>query len=229
MHSSKSASKTILSFETSAEFASVSLQRDTFELYGATFFLPMVHANVIAPLIEKAIGFTGLNWSGIDAIAIGKGPGSYTGLRIATSVAKGICMATNIPLISVSTLENIANQAFQVETECELALVSIDARRNEIFAAIYDRNLNAVLKPRAMVLGEIDVEHLVFGKSVVFAGSGTSKTLNYFNSNFDFCSLTGIFPTAQSLGQLALKKLNQSDFEDLTLFEPDYLKPVYIS
>ncbi|HRH35659.1 MAG TPA: tRNA (adenosine(37)-N6)-threonylcarbamoyltransferase complex dimerization subunit type 1 TsaB [Catalimonadaceae bacterium] len=228
MPSYNSESCVILSIETSAEFASVSIQRDGFELYGATFYLPQVHANVVAPLIEKSLIFSGLNWSQISAVAIGKGPGSYTGLRIATSVAKGICLARNLPLLSVSSLENIAFQVFMENTEADLALVSLDARRDEIYVALYDRELHPVLNSKAIVLGEIDFEKLTTGKKVVLAGSGSDKTFNFYSgiSNWKICP--HIYSGAKTVGQLALERAKRQDYEDVILFEPDYLKPVFI-
>lgn len=218
----------ILSIETSAEFASVSLQIDGYEMYGATFFLPQVHANVVAPLIEKSLLLSGITWSQISAIAIGKGPGSYTGLRIATSIAKGICISRNISLISVSTLENIAFQAFMLDCEADLALVSIDARRNEIYVAVYDRELNPVLDSRALILGELNFEELTKGKRVTFAGSGSNKTLLFYSANSFWKLSPEVYPTAKVLGQLAQKRANLKEFEDLVFFEPEYLKPVFI-
>lgn len=228
MSSSDTHQPTVLGIETSEEFASVSICRGNIEWYGATFFLPRVHAMVVAPLIERAMKQAALNWKDIDAVAVGRGPGSYTGLRISTSIAKGICLAQSIPLVSVSTMENLAYQVFNHCSNAEWALVSLDARRSEVYAAILDRKGEFQMETKAFVLGDFDILSLVNDKSIVLAGSGSAKMMEFYHSSATWTFLKTIFPEAGTLARLAATKVENGEFEDIVNFEPDYLKPVYI-
>lgn len=219
----------VLSLETSTEYCSVSLFQNGKELYGAIFFLHQTHSRSLAVLAEKAIRIAGVSWSELSAVAIGKGPGSYTGLRIATSLAKGICLAQNIPLISVSTLRNLAFQAFESQPNAELALVSIDARRMEVYMAIFDQSGNAFIQPIAQVLGMLDLDELLRDKNIVLTGDGSQKVLNFYQNPVSWRLIPGIFPDSKTLGILAYQAMDNKQFEEISSYEPEYVKPVYIT
>lgn len=218
----------ILAFESGGDETSVSILEGQKEIFGSTFFLPQMQSVMLAPMVEKAIRISGLGWKKINAVAVGKGPGSYTGLRIATSLAKGICFARNLPLMGISSMRNKAFQVFENHPEAEMALVSIDARRNEAYVSILERGGQEVLPSTALILSEVDLPALIGNKKVVLAGSGSSKIIAYFQKENDWILDDRISAHAYYAGLLAVRQFPNPVFEDLENFEPDYLKPVYI-
>jgi tRNA threonylcarbamoyladenosine biosynthesis protein TsaB len=165
----------------------------------------------------------------LRAISIGSGPGSYTGLRIGLSMAKGLCFSNDIPLVSVDSMQNIASQAFAKNSEIELVIVALDARRNEIYVAILDKMLNFILPTTALILGEKSLVEIVGNRTVAIAGDGAEKTLNYYVDQQSWILSPNIFANAETQLKLASKKVNIADFESLENFEPNYIKPVFIT
>lgn len=219
----------ILSLETSASHCSVAVSNSETTLFSANWFIDQSHSRLLAPLVEKGLECAQISMRQLEALAVGSGPGSYTGLRISTSTAKGICFGLNIPLIAIGSMENMASQAFSKYPEADLVLVAIDARRNEIYAALLNRALQFVLPTQAMVLGETDLVQLTFEKQTLVVGTGTEKTMAFFNQPQHWKVDTGILPNAETVGKLAVEKLTNGTFEDLSSFEPDYVKPVFFT
>ncbi len=219
----------ILAIETSGSYCSVSISDEKTEWYGATFFLPQIHAKALAPLIEKAMLLSEKSWDEIDAVAVGSGPGSYTGLRIAVSMAKGICFGQSKPLIAVGTMENLAVQGFEKYPQTERILVALEARRDEVYAAILDRQLNFIMPTQAIVLGDFHPEPLLDHFNVLLLGDGTPKTSAFFGNPTAWKQDLEIFPDARSVAKVALRKPLEVQYEDLIQFEPDYIKPVFIT
>ena len=179
------------------------------------------HAEQLTLFIEEVVRRANITYNEINAIALSKGPGSYTGLRIGTSTAKGLCYSLDIPLISISTLKAMALGISEVQ-QFELLCPMIDAKRMEVFAAIYDKNNKEVREVRADIVDkETYAEY--FNKSVLFFGDGAIKCKEIIN-NTNAKFIEGIYPSAKDLGALSYQKFANKNFEDIAYFEPYYLK-----
>ena len=179
------------------------------------------HAEQLTLFIEEVIKSTNLTLKEIEAIAISKGPGSYTGLRIGTSTAKGLCYALAIPLISISTLRAMAFTMAQDQVT-DIYCPMIDARRMEVFSAIYDVKNNEIRGVRADVVDKQTYADFLNNK-VLFFGDGALKCkeiISHENAKF----LEEVYPSAKNLGALAYDKFINKNFEDVAYFEPFYLK-----
>lgn len=171
--------------------------------------------------IEWALEGAEIILKDLDAISIGMGPGSYTGLRIGTASAKGFCFGLNIPLIAINSLETM-KEPF-LGKGYDLIIPLIDARRMEVYTAIFDGNSGEMIeKTYAEILDENSFQELI-DKKILFVGDGSTKAqeiLNLPSANFD----TYVYPSARYLIKKAVEKFNQRDFEDIAYFEPFYLK-----
>lgn len=211
----------ILNIETSTTNCSVSLsnQGETLVLkedYGNGYS----HAEKLHVYIKEALKEAKINSEQLQAIAVSKGPGSYTGLRIGVSAAKGLAYALNIPLISVSTLQALAKQ---VEADYGLIVPMLDARRLEVYSAIFDINNRLVRKIEAQILDENSFEEQLKIGKVFFIGDGVAKTktlLSHANAIF----IENKLPSADQMSALSFDKYKKSDIEDVAYFEPYYLK-----
>lgn len=179
------------------------------------------HSEQLHLFIEEALIEASFSFSDIDAIAVSKGPGSYTGLRIGVSAAKGLCFSLDLPLISVPTLESMANQ-FQVEFD-EIVIPVLDARRMEVYSCVFDGSHKEIRETKAEIVDENSFKEFLDYKKVHFLGSGAEKIESIFNyPNFQFHK--EIFPSSKDMVALAEKKLKAGNFEDVAYFEPYYLK-----
>jgi len=211
----------ILSIETATTNCSVSLSKN-----GETLLLKednsnnYSHAERLHVFIDETLREANIERSELEAIAVSKGPGSYTGLRIGVSAAKGLCYALDIPLISVSTLEALA---YQVNVDNGVIVPMLDARRMEVFSAIYSSNLKQVRDIEAQILDESSFTQELSKGKVYFIGNGVEKTkalLKHENAFF----IEGKLPSANQMSALAYLKYKKSDTEDVAYFEPYYLK-----
>ena len=178
------------------------------------------HAEKLHVFIEEVLLEAKLDRKQIDAIAISKGPGSYTGLRIGVSAAKGLCFALEIPLISTLTLEVLAQQ---VDSSDAYIIPLIDARRMEVYSAVFDKDKTQLRETKAEVLTENSFSEYLDQNKTFFLGDGAAKfkaICNHENANF----LIDKFPSALDMVLLAEAKFNTNDFEDVAYFEPFYLK-----
>ncbi|MBN1949703.1 MAG: tRNA (adenosine(37)-N6)-threonylcarbamoyltransferase complex dimerization subunit type 1 TsaB [Bacteroidales bacterium] len=187
------------------------------------------HATILSVFIREAMAEAGLTATMLDAVAISKGPGSYTGLRIGVSTAKGICYAADLPLISVSTLESMALGFITAERHevggagDTLYLPMIDARRMEVYTAAYDRELNEVMKIQARVIDGSSFKDLAEQNKLKLFGSGADKLTDIFKN--DRIQIIESFKLSASyMVPLALNNYVRSDFVNLAYFEPYYLK-----
>ncbi|MDO7172905.1 tRNA (adenosine(37)-N6)-threonylcarbamoyltransferase complex dimerization subunit type 1 TsaB [Mariniflexile sp. AS56] len=211
----------ILNIETATTNCSVSLSRN-----GETVVLKednsknYSHAESLHVFIDAVLKEAGITSKDLDAVAISKGPGSYTGLRIGVSAAKGLCFALDKPLISVPTLEALAHQVICTEG---VIVAMLDARRLEVYAAIFNSNHEEIKETEAQVLDEnAYADYLKEGK-VYFVGNGVEKTkalINHPNAIF----IEDKLPSASEMSLLAFNKYKKSDTEDVAYFEPYYLK-----
>lgn len=177
------------------------------------------HAERLHLFIKEVLAENHIELSALNAVAVSKGPGSYTGLRIGVSAAKGLCFALDIPLISVSTLTALA---YQVKEE-GFTVPMLDARRMEVYAAAFNSNKEQIRDTAAVILAQDSFSDLLEQGKVTFIGTGVSKfreICNHPNAVF----VEGKLPSAGEMVSLATSKFNISDFENVAYFEPYYLK-----
>ncbi|MDT0557701.1 tRNA (adenosine(37)-N6)-threonylcarbamoyltransferase complex dimerization subunit type 1 TsaB [Ichthyenterobacterium sp. W332] len=211
----------ILSIETSTTNCSVSLSNEgEILVLKEDYNTQYSHAELLHLFIDDVLKNSGTKGNALDAIAISKGPGSYTGLRIGVSAAKGLCFALDKPLIAVSTLKSLAQQ---VVTEKGYIVSMLDARRLEVYSAVFDENYNAVRSIQAEVLDKNSFSEFLDKEQVTFIGNGVEKTKSIIkHSNAKF--IDGKLPSANEMAALAFNKYKISDMEDVAYFEPYYLK-----
>lgn len=216
---------TILLLETATPVCSVVLWRDGQVVASRFSKEANAHSSRLAPFVNEVLADAELTPRSLDAVCVSSGPGSYTGLRIGVSAAKGLCYALEIPLLSVPTLESMAAQYFEAHPDYHGWVCSmIDARRMECYAAIYDRNLNPV-KPTSADIIETGIYDTYLDQApVVFVGDGAPKVTDILgvhrNARFD----SDFVISANGMGPLAAEKLSVGKIEDVAYFEPFYLK-----
>jgi len=179
------------------------------------------HAEQLTLFIQNVIDSANITLNKVEAVALSMGPGSYTGLRIGTSTAKGLCYALDIPLIAISTLKAMAFDMAKNEKSA-IYCPMIDARRMEVFSALYDVDNKQVRGVQADVVDENTYTEFL-ADEIIFFGDGSLKCqeiINHKNAKF----IEGINPSAKNLGNLANAKFENKDFEDVAYFEPYYLK-----
>lgn len=212
----------ILNIETATKNCSVSLSENEnilalAELNEGQFS----HAEKLHTFILDVIKQSKKSMYDIDAIAVSKGPGSYTGLRIGVSAAKGLCFSLDKPLISIATLTSLSH-AISIN-KGEFIIPLLDARRMEVYCAIFDNNNQQIQKTKAEIIDENSyLEFLEKGKTY-FLGDGADKCkeiITHKNAIF----LDGYFPSAKEMVKLSSKKYDNKIFEDVAYFEPFYLK-----
>ena len=211
----------ILNIETATTNCSVSLSKEgeilvLKEDYNTNYS----HAESLHMFIEEVIIASKIKPSQIDAIAVSKGPGSYTGLRIGVSAAKGLCYALNKPLISVATLQSLANQ---VTINDGIIVAMLDARRLEVYSAIFDKNHNKIRETKAQILDENSFKDYLEKGKVYFIGDGVEKTktlIKHPNAIY----IKDKLPSAKEMSKLSYDKYKKNDIEDVAYFEPYYLK-----
>ena len=219
----------ILSIETSAAICSVAIHENGKLIGVSEVAIENSHSEVLTILIENLLKNTFINKTQLDAVAVSIGPGSYTGLRIGLSTAKGFCYALTIPLISILTLKAMANQVLSnySPTDESLFCSMLDARRMEVYHAIYDRNLNEVQETKPLIFEE-DALADYSEKTLLYFGNGAEKgqkDLPYLN----FHCIKGIQTSAIGMGTLAFEKFKKNEFENIAYCEPFYLKDVRIT
>lgn len=213
----------ILNIETATEVCSVSLGKDGESILTLEASQPQTHSSELTCLIERLLAECGMSVRSLDAVGVSSGPGSYTGLRIGTSVAKGICYAVDCGLIAVDTLESLAHATKQAVPDGNYFIPMIDARRMEVYTAVFDQNLICVEEKSAKIINENSFEGFRTKKEKIYlSGNGAKKTMHFFNEND--INLHSVFCSASHLTRLSEKKLNISDFVDVAYYSPDYLK-----
>ncbi|TYB72207.1 tRNA (adenosine(37)-N6)-threonylcarbamoyltransferase complex dimerization subunit type 1 TsaB [Bizionia gelidisalsuginis] len=211
----------ILNIETTTTNCSVSLSKE-----GETLLLKedydnnYSHAERLHTFIANILKEAKVEREDLDAIAVSKGPGSYTGLRIGVSAAKGLCYALEIPLIAVSTLEALAHQ---VNAESGVIVPMLDARRMEVYSAVFSSDYEMVRAIEAQILDTDAFATYLNNGKVYFVGNGVEKTKTLIpHENAVF--IEHKLPSASTMGALAFAKYKKSDTEDVAYFEPYYLK-----
>lgn len=227
----------ILVLETATPVCSVALARNGELLSLSESTAPNAHAGVITSFIENLFREAALSYSDLDAVAVSKGPGSYTGLRIGVATAKGLCYALDKPLLAIPTLEAMASGMLRDEgrgakdegrgTKAAVGLLycpMIDARRMEVYCALYDEHLREVRPTEAVIVNEHSFEELQNNQPILFAGNGAAKCKETLSGSPNALFLDHFRPSARFLTGLAEERFRKTQFEDLAYFEPFYLK-----
>ncbi len=184
------------------------------------------HSELLTTFIQDVIDLTSFSLTDLDAVSVSKGPGSYTGLRIGVSTAKGLCYALSIPLLSVCPLRCMSFYISNKYPDYDLYCPMIDARRMEVFSSFYDNQNHQIRAVQADVLDDNSYKEELENK-VLFFGDGSSKCKDIFKTDNSFF-IDHIFPSADYMGLFSLEKYKSEDFEDLAYFEPFYLKDFLI-
>lgn len=215
----------LLSIDTSTRGCSVALHQNGQLLVSYDLLAEKSSSGMLTTLIQNAVEHSGFELADVDAFAVAKGPGSYTGLRIAVSTAKGLCFALDKPLIAVNTLEALALQVCGFYSDNYLFCPMLDARRMEVYCALFDRNLKKVEPTQAKIMDADSFKEILAKQPIVFFGDGAAKCEAVFetNSNAVFPK-TFVYPSAKTVGQLATVLFENQGFEDVVTFEPYYLK-----
>ena len=186
------------------------------------------HSEKITNFIREVMEVANIDYSQLDAVAVSKGPGSYTGLRIGVSTAKGVCYAADLPLMAIDTLEAMAygmkEKLGSQIAENDLLIPMIDARRMEVYAAIFDANLNKIEDTAALVIDENAFENLRKDHHLWLFGDGAPKLAKLFDNQPNISVIDGFKPSAAYMRPLAEKALREHNFVDVAYFEPFYLK-----
>jgi tRNA threonylcarbamoyladenosine biosynthesis protein TsaB len=213
----------ILSFETSTKVCSVALHKDGSLLACSEVLVEKSHSKIITLLAENLLRNLSLKFQNLDAIAVSKGPGSYTGLRIGVSTAKGYCFGLDKPLIGVNTLKAMAASVNIFIDESTLLCPMLDARRMEVYCALFDNKLNFIEETNAKIIDKDSFSDKLKNYKIIFFGDGAFKCREVILSdNARF--IEGIYPSARQIGEIASLSFAKNEFENTVYFEPFYLK-----
>eukprot|EP01012_Entosiphon_sulcatum_P007118 TRINITY_DN13540_c0_g1_i1.p1 TRINITY_DN13540_c0_g1~~TRINITY_DN13540_c0_g1_i1.p1 ORF type:complete len:232 (+),score=31.78 TRINITY_DN13540_c0_g1_i1:579-1274(+) len=188
-----------------------------------------LHAANLTLFIDEVVKTAGISYNELDAIAVSKGPGSYTGLRIGVSTAKGLCYALDKPLIAIETLEMMA-AGFLAKNPTYSGLICpmIDARRMEVYTSVFDTQLNVLLPTEAKIIDDTSFADLLSQQTITFLGDGAAKcadVLTHVNAKFENAN----FNSATYMSKLANEAFDKDNFEDVAYFEPFYLKDFVVT
>lgn len=223
---------TIIHIETSTDICSVALSHDGLCIFNKENREGPNHARTLAPMVEEALDMADSRGLPPDAVAVSAGPGSYTGLRIGVSTAKGLCYGRNLKLVGVKTLELLCVPVLLGDYNIQdvedfddsfLFCPMLDARRMEVYTALYDHALNRQCEVEAKVIDESSFQDVLSQRPVVFFGNGATKckdVIRHKNAHF----IEDIVPLARYMLPLADKAILQGKTEDIAYFEPFYLK-----
>ncbi len=216
----------ILNIETSTQVCSVCISKDGNVLAFRESHDQKSHAKLLTTFIEQGLKESNYTFDDLDAVAVSKGPGSYTGLRIGVSTAKGICYAKDLPLITINTLESMANGISEVEHEKDenaILVPMIDARRMEVYSAFFNSKVELLRDVEAEIIDEYSYADILKKQKMIFFGDGSSKiteTINHENAIF----IEDFHPSSRFMVSIADQYFKSNKFEDVAYFEPFYLK-----
>jgi len=216
----------ILHIETATDACSVAVSQDGALIFQQAEMQGPSAAQRLGGMVDEALSFTDNHAIPFDAVAVSKGPGSYTGLRIGVSMAKGVCYARNLPLIALSTLEVMCVPVLLVNDELpddSLLCPMIDARRMEVYTSLYTRGLEQRMPVTPMVIDSNSFAEQLDSHPIYFFGNGSAKceeVIRHPNAHF----IPNIVPLAKWMSPLAEKAYARAQFEDVAYFEPFYLK-----
>lgn len=217
----------ILNIETATPVCSVCISKEEKILSVKEINQGLTHAENLHSFIESTLKESGISVKELNAVALSKGPGSYTGLRIGSSAAKGLAFALQLPLISIDTLQAMAFGMRNDLNKESLLCPMLDARRMEVYTALYDSDLNIIEPIQALVMDSVTSEIFKRKEQIIFFGEGMSKCKSILETYKNAVFAENVFPSASNLASLAFKKFRENSFEDLAYFEPLYLKEFF--
>ncbi len=219
----------ILNIETSTNVCSVALAIDGEVISLQESHTKNSHAEQITLFCFNAVTSSGLKFTDLDAVAVSKGPGSYTGLRIGVSTAKGYCYGLEIPLISIGTLEAMAKgikSKYDVIDNSQNIIYCpmIDARRMEVYSALYSKSLEEIEATSAKIIDIDSYSNYLKNDKVIFAGDGALKCKDVLGHHKNAIFMDGFHPSAATMAMISENKFNAIEYENTAYFEPYYLK-----
>ncbi|MGV3502654.1 MAG: tRNA (adenosine(37)-N6)-threonylcarbamoyltransferase complex dimerization subunit type 1 TsaB [Adhaeribacter sp.] len=221
----------LLALETTSTLCSVALFKEEQLLGLSELQIEKSHSSHITVLTESLLQNCQVALPDLSAIVLSGGPGSYTGLRIGSSTAKGLCFALDIPLIEVSTLRALAAAAVSLSPDpgAFLYCPMIDARRMEVYTTLVDEHLQEVLPVSPMILTAESLSEELSAQRILFFGSGAAKCRDLLQHQPNACFLETLPLSARWLGSLGMEKYRKGLFEQAAYYEPFYLKEVHIT
>jgi tRNA threonylcarbamoyladenosine biosynthesis protein TsaB len=219
----------ILHIESSSTVCSVALSKNELLVAIKELNNGYTHSENLHLFINNVLEEAGINSKQLKAISVSTGPGSYTGLRIGYAAAKGLAYALSIPLISVSTLKALTKLAIQHNHKNALYCPMLDARRMEVYCAIYSNSLEEIMPVKALILNEESIVNFIKDKSIYFFGDGMPKAKELLSELSSVFFIDHIVACAEAMIHIAYQKYINQDFEDIAYAEPMYLKEFYFT
>ncbi len=220
----------LLHIETATPLCSVALSQNDQLIRAVESETPNAHSSFLSVYINELLEASGIEMHQLSAVSVSNGPGSYTGLRIGLSTAKGICYGLDIPLIVISTLQILAATELMENgsvSEKSLIIPLMDARRMEVYTAAYNNQLEEITPPHAMILDQESYKDLLSSNPCIFIGDGLEKATPILSASKNFISGTQRYPKAEAMAMLAYEKYQKCEFADVAYIEPFYVKEVY--
>lgn len=217
----------ILNIETSSPVCSVCLAKDGKMLGMKETSEEKSHASLLTVFVNELLDENNLKITDLDAVSVSEGPGSYTGLRIGVSTAKGICFGIDKPLIAISTLDALAYAVSKNISEKVLLCPMIDARRMEIYTTFYNSKAERISEIMPVIVDENSFLDELKNNKIVMFGSGAEKCKSVFKTNVEF--IDNITPSSSCMCQLSEKAFKENKFVDVAYFEPFYLKEFMVT
>lgn len=215
----------LLLIESSNEICSVALSQEKSIIQEKYIDKPNSHSVYLAPFVNEVLNNATMSINELDGVVISDGPGSYTGLRIGSSLAKGICLGAGIPLMAVSTLKGLAQKALNDYPSVDQAIALVDARRSDAYIGVYNQQLKPIIKEQFITINsELKIEK----SNAVVVGSGAMKFINELDVKKELKHSESVLYAKDLLDEAMLKWAKQ-DFVDLTSYEPNYLKSVFVT
>jgi tRNA threonylcarbamoyladenosine biosynthesis protein TsaB len=213
----------ILSIETAISVCSVALHEEEGRMVAiAELFQENVHAQKVMPLIDTLLQQAGVRKDELCAVAVSSGPGSYTGLRIGVSTAKGLAYALGIPLIGVDTLDALACRALPFMAAEDLVVPMVDARRMEVYCKVLSGEMEELLPLAPLIVDEYSFESYLSSRKLFFLGDANVKVREVIKH--EHAVFVPLLNSAETVGKVAVERYRESRFEDVAYFEPNYLK-----
>ena len=215
----------LLLIESSNEICSVALSQEKRIIQEKYIDKPNSHSVYLAPFVNEVLNNATMSTNELDGVVISDGPGSYTGLRIGSSLAKGICLGAGIPLMAVSTLKGLAKKALNDYPSVDQAIALVDARISDAYICVYNQQLKPIIKDQFITINsELKIEK----SNAVVVGSGAMKFINELDVKKELKHSESVLYAKDLLDEAMLKWAKQ-DFVDLTSYEPNYIKSVFVT
>ena len=217
----------LLSIDSATKVCSVALHEDGSLLASQHLYMDKSHSGLLTVLVDHVLQYAGGKMTDLSAVAVSEGPGSYTGLRIGASTAKGLCFALDIPLVTVGTLEAMAQGVSRYTEEGGLLCPMIDARRMEVYCLLANKAAEVIKAPQAKIIDENSFQEELEAQKIYFFGDGAAKCKSIIGGHRNARFIKEVVPSAVHVGEIGWQKFMESDLADVAYFEPYYLKEFY--